>query len=391
MLSFLSSNDVLVSADFWTFTLKNGTTLNYTTWDTDVVISGTTYKSHDVILAGGKMKQTRGLEVNEVDLTCYPNLGSSPSTITPNNLNPAKIYGLLDYSGATISGLPFLQACVSGVLDRATAQRFKGFCLGPVSAGYPQNFGYYGLIRLFLGEITDVEVTRNTATLKMKDATNLLNIQMPRRQYQPTCTWTFGDSNCTFNRASLTVSSTVNTGSASTTINCGLTQQAGYFNFGTVTFTSGKNAGVTRMVKSYNTGVITLSGSFPQPLVVGDAFSITPGCSKNYAGGSSSFNGSANSGNTPNYVLSNLPMAAGYFNGGQLQFTSGVNVGQSRTVSWWANGEAYLTSPMPYTPALGDEFVITTSPSSSQNSCTTYSNTANFGGAPTIPVPETAY
>ena len=370
MHALLSSNDVLVAADFWVFTLKNGTTLNYTTWDTDVVISGTTYKSHDVILTGGKMKQTRGLEVNEVDLTCYPNLGTSPSLV---------------------GNIPFLQACVAGLLDRATAQRFKGFCLGPVSAGYPQNFGYYGLIRLFLGEITDVEVTRNTATLKMKDATNLLNIQMPRRQYQPTCTWTFGDSNCTFNRASLTVSSTVNTGSASTTINCGLTQQAGYFNFGTVSFTSGKNAGVTRMVKSYNTGVITLSGSFPQPLVVGDAFSITPGCSKNYAGGSSSFNGSANSGSTPNYVLSNLPMAAGYFNGGQLQFTSGVNVGQSRTVSWWNNGEAYLTSPMPYTPALGDEFVITTSPSSSQNSCTTYSNTANFGGAPTIPVPETAY
>ena len=370
MQALLSSNDVLVTSDFWVFTLKNGTTLNYTTWDTDVVISGTTYKSHDVILTGGKMKQTRGLEVNEVDLTCYPNLGTSPSLV---------------------GNIPFLQACVAGLLDRATAQRFKGFCLGPVSAGYPQNFGYYGLIRLFLGEITDVEVTRNTATLKMKDATNLLNIQMPRRQYQPTCTWTFGDSNCTFNRASLKVSSTVNTGSASTTINCGLTQQSGYFNFGTVSFTSGKNAGVTRMVKSYNTGVITLSGSFPQPLVVGDAFSITPGCSKNYAGGSSSFNGSANSGSTPNYVLSNLPMAAGYFNGGQLQFTSGVNVGQARVISWWANGEAYLTSPMPYTPALGDEFVITTSPSSSQNSCTTYSNTANFGGSPFVPVPETAY
>ena len=42
MQALLSSNDVLVAADFWVFTLKNGTVLNYTTWDTDVVISGTT-------------------------------------------------------------------------------------------------------------------------------------------------------------------------------------------------------------------------------------------------------------------------------------------------------------------------------------------------------------
>lgn len=452
LVTLLGDTRDLVMADLWSFTLKNGTTLNYTDWDADLTISATTYKSHDVLITGGKIKQTRGLEDNETDITLYPNLGAPQG------------------SPSLVGEIPFLQACVFGLFDRATAQRQRVFCPGPITSANPQSFATYGPVRVFLGEIDEVDITRNTAIFKCKDATHLLNIYMPRRQFQPTCSWTFGDTNCTFDVASLAVNATAGAGTTSTMILASsLTQAAGYFNYGTVEFTSGLNTGVSRSVKNFSSGVVQLNGPFPQAIATGDAFTITPGCSKNYATNSQQFNGSVQNGSTPLLILSGngsppgtyngytitftsgildgdsavigawqpnaatmatffptepavgdtfnivspagtvvdsgtvttpltasvipcgLNNANGFFNGGTLLFTSGSNVGQSQTISTWINGIATMATGFSNVPVLGDELTITSSTSANGGTCTGYANTANFGGEPFVPIPETAY
>jgi len=439
LIAYLGSNRVVDFADLWTFSLVNGTVLRYTGWDRHLTISGNTFLSHDVILVGGKLKQTRGLDADETDLTCYPNLGAKPSMI---------------------GSIPFLQALRAGLMDNATVQRERLFM---PSSGDTS----LGTVRVFLGLVTEVDVTRNTASLKCKDPKYLLNIYMPRRQYMPKCAWTFGDSNCTFNKASLTVSSSVGAGSSSTSILCDLAQAAGYFNFGNVAMTSGINTGISRAVKSYSPGIVYLTGPFPLALSVGDTFDITPGCSKNLNAPTQQFNASASDGNSAMIIQNNVGNSAGDFNGavltfdsgvlngqtatinqwqpnlaimatpftskpavgdsftisgptgsvgGQvtsplsptviplglsnsdgffnnatLQFTSGTNVGQVQTVSSWANGIATMATGFAYAIGVGDECTLTTAGTDTTATCTGYDNTINFAGAPYIPLPETAY
>ena len=117
---------------------------------------------YDVLIVGGKFKQVRGLEVNETDVTCYPNLGA------------------LQGNASTVGGVPFLQAVRAGLFDRAIITRQRAFL-----TSWADTTVSMGAVTLFLGEVTDSEITRNQAILKCKDATNLLNIYMPRRQYQP--------------------------------------------------------------------------------------------------------------------------------------------------------------------------------------------------------------
>ena len=365
--TYLASGQQFIMADLWTITLTNGTVLRYSSADISITYGGNVYNAKDVLCEGAPVDQSTGLEVGTTSVECMPNYGASPSTV---------------------AGVPFLQAAREGMFDMAQLQKDRLFmsAWGNLSLG---------TVNVFLGQITDVSVTRNMATFKCKDARNLLNIYMPRRQFQPTCPWVFGDSNCGFNRAGLTVSSTVATGSSGSTIVCGLAQASGYFTAGVVKWTSGLNAGISRMIKSYSTGSVQLVAPPPNPLSVGDTFNITPGCTKNFAGQTSSFNGAVENGATTNQVIyTGLTNASGFFNGGSMQFTSGLNVGQARTVSNWINGVAYLASPLATTLALLDTFVLTSVSSNTQATCTGYwGSNANlhFGGQRFVPVPETAY
>ena len=58
---------------------------------------------------------------------------------------------------------------------------------------------------------------------------------------------------------------------------------SGYYDMGVMTFTSGSNVGISRVVSKYTntgTGVITVVPPFPYTVNTGDAFKITPGCDK---------------------------------------------------------------------------------------------------------------
>lgn len=367
LLAILNGIPNFLYADLWTFTLKNGDVKYYTDFSVDLTVGGHIFKSNVVGITGATYKLQRGLQVDENTISLFPIENSTEGT----------------------NGVPILQAVQQGLFDRAVVRRQRQF-MPSLTAGATPDLSA-NAISLFIGEVTDSDVTRMSAQLKIKSMINLLNIQMPRRQYQPTCSWVFGDSNCLFSRGSLIQSGIVATGSAGNTILCGLASAAGFFNNGAVKMTSGLNSGVSRSVKSYTVGVVVLANPFPNPLVVGDAFTILPGCGKNIAGPTTAFNSTANAGSGQSTILCGLTNAGGYFVGGTILFTTGPNSGQTRTVSAWSPGSAAVSTPFPFAPAVGDAFTITASAGNTTGSCTGYSNQLHFGGHPYIPVPETSY
>lgn len=390
LISYLATTRNLIFADLWKFTLKCGVVLAYTTWDTDITVDGVTFASHEVLIENGTLKQSRGLEVNNTDVTCTPSQGANniPASVITVPSGVVAVYGgLMDLAtttgGNTVS-IPFLQAIRAGLFDRAKAERFRLFMPTPGDISL-------GTVRMFLGEINSITLTRTFAKITCNDATDILNIQMPRRQYQPTCPWTFGDSNCTFDKSSTMKTDAAAAGSSTVQIACGLSDAVGTFNFGSLIFTSGANNGITRSVKSYQPGVVILTGGFPYTPSIGDTFQIFAGCSKNFSGAEETFNGSAALGSTSSLILAPLTNVAGFFNGGTIEFTTGANVGQTRTVSNYVPGSISVSSPFPNSPTLGDEFAITSISTNTTSTCTGYANTANFGGEPYVPIPETAY
>ena len=59
---------------------------------------------------------------------------------------------------------------------------------------------------------------------------------------------------------------------------------AGYWAVGTITFTSGANAGISRMIEASDiSGALQLRVPVPVAPSAGDAYSITPGCDRTKA------------------------------------------------------------------------------------------------------------
>ena len=97
-------------------------------------------------------------------------------------------------------------------------------------------------------------------------------------------------------------------------------------------------------------------------------------------------------GSTNILINSALAQANGYFDLGVLTFTSGANLGLSRTVKTYTSGAHTLAFPFPYVPTIGDTFTTYPGCDKLASTCNVkFSNINNFGGHPNIPAPETAY
>ena len=102
--------------------------------------------------------------------------------------------------------------------------------------------------------------------------------------------------------------------------------------------------------------------------------------------------GTASSVNSNGGIVTTLSTADNYFQMGAIKFTSGANVGLTRTVKTYAGGVVTPTKAFPYAIANGDAFTITPGCDKTMNGdCRNkYNNLSNFKGFPFIPVPETA-
>lgn len=258
LIAFLNSSQEFNLADLFTFTLSSGLVLRYTGADVDITAGGNTYSSGGLRFVRDRTRTVIGVEVDTMNIEIYA--------------------GQADL----ISSVPFLQACRNGAFDSATLR---------LDRAVMSTFGdtSKGAVLQFVGRVADIQAGRTTAKMTIKSDLELLNVQMPRNLYQAGCMNTLFDASCGLSKSANGVAGTVTSGTL-TQINCGLTQGVGHFTQGTITFSSGVNSNVTRAVKSYSPGIITLSQPLLAVCSIGDAFTIYAGCDKKQATCSAKFN-----------------------------------------------------------------------------------------------------
>jgi uncharacterized phage protein (TIGR02218 family) len=268
LIALLSSSTQFVVADLYTFTLVGGNVLRYSAAPTAIVANGFTFS------VGPKFERSKtstviGTQVDELDIKVYPET--------------------TDQIGET----PWLQAAWQGQLDGALLQLDRAFMpsYGDTSPG---------TVVLFAGRISDIDCSRTGIDMKCRSHLELLNIQMPRRLWQSSCTHVFGDAMCQFNRTTLQASFACLSGSTETqilsTINA---TPAGLYIQGTIFGLTGANAGDGRTVAGMSSGNVSVRLAFLSPPMVGDQFQLLPGCDRSITTCTNVFNNAIHFGGMP--------------------------------------------------------------------------------------------
>ena len=158
-------------ADLYTITLVGGAVLRYSAAPTALTSMATAFALGPKF-ERSKTKVVIGTQVDELDVKVYPE---------PTDL---------------IGAVPFLEAAWQGQLDGALLQLERSFMptYGDTSPG---------TVILFAGRISDIDCTRTGVDIRCRSHLELLNIQMPRRLWQSSCTHLFGDAMCQFDRSTL--------------------------------------------------------------------------------------------------------------------------------------------------------------------------------------------
>jgi Uncharacterized conserved protein (DUF2163) len=173
LTALLASSSQFIMADLYTITLVGGSVLRYSAGPTALSVNGYTFALGPKF-ERSKTKVVIGIQVDELEVNIYPET--------------------TDQIGAT----PFLAAAWQGQLDGALLKLERAFMptYGDTSPG---------TVILFAGRISDIDCSRTGVNLKCRSHLELLNIQMPRRLWQSSCTHIFGDAMCQFDRSALQI------------------------------------------------------------------------------------------------------------------------------------------------------------------------------------------
>ncbi len=270
LISYLNSAraspDVpLFMADAFTFTMLSGLVLCYTNVDVTFTYGGNTYLASSILVDGLKYKAAVGLEVDQQQITVA---ARSTDTIS--------------------GGAPFLQALRDGSFDGCEIVRYRIFFSDMIGGTA------VGVVTLFKGRLGVVgEIGRTGAKLTVNSDLVLLDIDMPRNVYQPTCLHTLYDSGCTLVKNSFGTNGTVASGSTASVINW--SGASTNFQQGSITFTAGVNEGVTATVGSVVAGTsLTLLYPLQSAPSAGDTFTVYWGCDHTRGSCQSKFNNLGN-------------------------------------------------------------------------------------------------
>jgi uncharacterized phage protein (TIGR02218 family) len=264
----LLSSDEFIMADLYTITLVGGSVLRYSAAPTALVVNGYAFA------LGPKFERSKtntviGTQVDELEVKIY----TEPT----------------DLIGET----PFLQAAWQGQLDGALLQLERAFMptYGDTSPG---------TVVLFAGRISDIDCSRTGIDLKCRSHLELLNIQMPRRLWQSSCTHVFGDAMCQFNRSTLQATFAAGPGSTQTQIAISINPTpATLYVQGTIIGATGANTGSSRSVANMAGGWVYVKLAFLSPVLPGDLFQLLPGCDRTIATCTNVFNNAIHFGGFP--------------------------------------------------------------------------------------------
>lgn len=257
LLTLLNSQSQFCVADLLTITQANGAVTRLTSAGVDVTaVSQVDNASHLFAASGPKFSRDRtklivGLEVDSMTVVL-----------------------MADPLVHTLGGVPWPAAAAAGALDEARVVLERVFMAtwGDTSAGT--------LIQ-FSGRVGRVTPSRSGIRLEVNSDLELLRTPMPRNTYQPGCVHTLFDSGCGLLRATYAVAGTAIAGSSLIALNVTDAHATGYFDLGTVTFTSGALSGKTYTVKKWTTGgVLVPMRAFAAVPQTGDTCTMYPGCDK---------------------------------------------------------------------------------------------------------------
>jgi uncharacterized phage protein (TIGR02218 family) len=252
LIALLGSSDRFIMADLYTITLVGGSVLRYSAAPTALTANGYTFALGPKF-ERSKTKVVIGTQVDELEVMLYPETTD------------------------LIGGASFLEAAWQGQLDGALLQLERAFMTtyGDTSPG---------TVVLFAGRISDIDCTRTGIDIKCRSHLELLNIQMPRRLWQSSCTHLFGDAMCQFDRSALQATFAVGPGSTQAQIATSVSPSpADLYAQGTITGVTGKNAGSSRTVAGMGGGWVYVKLAFLSPVQIGDEFQLLPGCDRTLA------------------------------------------------------------------------------------------------------------
>lgn len=272
LIALLNSGEQFIMADLYTFTLIGGARiLRYSAAPTPIVANGFLFAVGPKF-ERSKTKVVIGTQVDELDIKIYPE---------PTDL---------------VGSTPFLEAAWQGQFDGALLQLERVF-MGAAGGGYGDTSA--GTVILFSGRISDIDCSRTGIEMKGRSHLELLNIQMPRRLWQSSCTHVFGDAMCLFNRSSLAATFSAASGSTTTVIQGTPTTTTPYAQ-GTIIAVTGGNAGYSRTISNFVSGAaVTVKLAFLSPVAVGDQFQLLPGCDRTLATCTNVFNNAVHFGGFP--------------------------------------------------------------------------------------------
>jgi uncharacterized phage protein (TIGR02218 family) len=250
-------------ADLYTITLKNGTALRYTTWDTNLVVLGNKFLTGPPNIARSAIEEKLGMDVATLEVTIEASLTD------------------------TVNAVPILQAIGQGLWDGASFRIDRLFM--------DSNSNQIGTVVRFSGFIGPVdELTRTSAKLTVNAGTAYLNMQLPAIILQPGCTNTLFDARCGLFKASFANNLVAQSGCTTNKIITTSTQPDAYFDNGQLIFTGGPNAGLVKAIRQYRAGVMLFNSPLPFAPNAGDTFTAYPGCDKTQNTCTAKFNNLAN-------------------------------------------------------------------------------------------------
>ena len=258
LLAILNGTTDYFIADLFTFGLLDGSTQRWTSWDTTLIVGANVFtaggKNGAPAIERGQVTKSIGLTVGQLDVT------------------------LLCGDSVTLEGVPMVLAAHNGAFDNATVKVDRVFMPKP-------GVTTAGTLPWFYGNVGAADIDSTSIKLDCRDVVDLLDVQMPKNLFLPMCSHLLYDPGCTLTKATFTFNYSMASGASAIAFQASTStgKPSGYFETGVLAMTSGAAAGARRAVSNFDGTVFTLATALPSAPEVGDTFTVSAGCSREYS------------------------------------------------------------------------------------------------------------
>jgi uncharacterized phage protein (TIGR02218 family) len=239
------SSDATTLCWCWKITRRDGLALGFTDHDTPLAFAGTAYQP-ETGFAASEVQSSLGLAVDNLSVM---------GALSSEALNETDL--------------------AAGLFDNASIEIWRVNWAAPDQR-----------VLMRKGSLGEVRRGKTGFTAEVRGLAHVLN-QPVGRVFAHGCDAVLGDARCAITVASATATVIAATDGRRFTASGLAAFDSGWFTAGTLAFTSGANAGrameVKRHTRSAGIASIELWQAMSEAISAGDAFTVTPGCDKQFA------------------------------------------------------------------------------------------------------------